>query len=278
MKIVRNINELRKELFLNREKSVGFVPTMGFLHKGHCSLITKSKQDNQVTIVSIFVNPLQFGPKEDFSKYPRDENKDIILCKNLEVDILFLPEVDELIGNIYSHVNIEFLDSNLCGRKRIGHYKGVCTIVSKLFNIVQPNNAYFGKKDIQQLIIIKRMVKDLNFPIEIIGCDTIRDNDHLALSSRNSYLSKEERQAAQIVPNVLNYIKDIIYKKNIYQVSILYELSCNFIKKELLATIDYIEFVDENLQSIDKIKNNSIIAVAIYIGNTRLIDNILINF
>lgn len=277
MKIIRNISDLRNEIYFNNHNSIGLVPTMGFLHNGHASLISKSIQDNKITVVSIFVNPLQFGPKEDFGKYPRNEDMDIIFCNNLGVDILFLPKKEELVSDIYSHVNIEILDSNLCAKKRIGHYKGVCTIVSKLFNIVQPHKAYFGKKDIQQLIIIKRMVKDLNFPIEIIGCDTVRDIDQLALSSRNIYLSGIERSAARIIPNLLNYIKDLIYKKNIYQVSILNKLSHDFIKKEELVVVDYIEFVDENLQHIDKIKNNSIIAVAVYIGNTRLIDNISIN-
>jgi pantoate--beta-alanine ligase len=282
MKIINNIKELRQKLIkykVNNQK-IGFVPTMGYLHKGHASLITLAKNDDNIVVVSIFVNPLQFGKNEDLDKYPKDLAMDSKLCEQYGVDILFIPDANEILGNnsntILTSVNISTLDQNLCGAMRIGHFNGVCTIVSKLFNIVMPDRAYFGKKDIQQLRIIEKMTNDLNYPIDIIGGEIIRDVDGLALSSRNSYLNHTERTAATIVPNTLQYIITLITKDKIMQTMELITMANHFIKTEPLAKIDYIEIVDNtNLQHLETITNNAIIAIAIHIGQTRLIDNFI---
>lgn len=280
MKTIKNIKDLRIEIDMWKKAglSIGLVPTMGFLHEGHKSLIQRAVKENDKVVVSIFVNPIQFGPNEDYDKYPRDIEKDSKLCTDAGASLIFNPKVEEMYPdkNPLTFVNVENITNCLCGAKRPGHFQGVCTIVSKLFNIVAPNKAYFGEKDAQQLSVIKQMVKDLNFPIEIIGCPIVREKDGLAKSSRNTYLSIKERQAALILSKSLKKAKIAIAngEKNTI---ILKNLIIDNLISEPLARIDYVEIVDFNLMcEIDTLNKESLIAIAVYIGKTRLIDNIII--
>lgn len=276
MKVIKNIKELK--VIINEWKSegntIGFVPTMGYLHEGHESLIKNSAKENSKTIVSIFVNPMQFGPNEDLDKYPRDLEKDSELCEKNNVDIIFNPEVNEMYSNNFNtYVDINGLSEGLCGKSRPDHFRGVCTVVTKLLNIVTPNKAYFGEKDAQQLAIIRRIVTDLNIDTEIIGCPIIREEDGLAKSSRNTYLSKEEREAAIILSKSLNKAKKSLYagERNPKTIKEIIESE---ILEEKLAKIDYIEVVDLlSLKEIDNIEMDVLIAIAVFIGKTRLIDN-----
>nr|WP_134113588.1 pantoate--beta-alanine ligase [Hypnocyclicus thermotrophus] len=276
MKIIEKIDELRKILkeYRRNNQTIGFVPTMGYLHEGHASLIKRSSSENEITIVSIFVNPIQFGPNEDLDKYPRDLERDKKVAFENGADIIFHPKVNEMYPEkLYTFVNVENLDKELCGAKREGHFKGVATVVTKLFNIVNPDKAYFGKKDAQQLAIIKKMVKDMNFDIEIIGCDIIREKDGLAKSSRNSYLKPKERKAATILKKTLDKIKEMLDNKET-DVKKIINLAIKNIEKEPLAKIDYVEIVDlYTLEKVNKIETDVLVAMAVYIGKTRLIDN-----
>ena len=280
MKTIKNIKDLRIEIDMWKKAglSIGLVPTMGFLHEGHKSLIQRAVKENDKVVVSIFVNPIQFGPNEDYDKYPRDIEKDSKLCTDAGASLIFNPKVEEMYPdkNPLTFVNVENITNCLCGAKRPGHFQGVCTIVSKLFNIVAPNKAYFGEKDAQQLSVIKQMVKDLNFPIQIIGSPIVREKDGLAKSSRNTYLSIKERQAALILSKSLKKAKIAIAngEKNTI---ILKNLIIDNLISEPLARIDYVEIVDFNLMcEIDTLNKESLIAIAVYIGKTRLIDNIII--
>ncbi|MDP0493511.1 MAG: pantoate--beta-alanine ligase [Fusobacterium sp. JB021] len=256
--------------------SVGLVPTMGYLHEGHLSLIKKCREENDLVVVSIFVNPTQFGENEDLSSYPRDLKADSALCKSAGVDLIFNPSPEEMYIDPCAYVNINGLSKNLCGKSRPIHFKGVCTVVSKLLNIVTPDRAYFGEKDAQQLAIIKKMVKDLNFDVKIVGCPIVREKDNLAKSSRNFYLNEEERQAALILSKALELGKDYLKKDN--NVNHLKEVIVNKINSEPLAKIDYVEVVDSlNIEPVSEIKKDILVAVAVYIGNTRLIDNFTFN-
>lgn len=256
--------------------SVGLVPTMGYLHEGHLSLIKKCKEENDKVIVSIFVNPTQFGENEDLSSYPKDLKADSALCKAAGVDLIFNPSSEEMYIDPCAYVNINNLSKNLCGKSRPIHFKGVCTIVSKLLNIVTPDRAYFGEKDAQQLAIIKKMVKDLNFDVKIVGCPIVREKDNLAKSSRNFYLNEEERQAALVLSKALELGKDYLKKDN--NVNHLKEVIVNKINSEPLAKIDYVEVVDSlSIEPVSEIKKDILVAVAVYIGNTRLIDNFTFN-
>ena len=267
--------------YKKKNKKIGFVPTMGALHKGHLSLIKKARKETDIVVVSIFVNPTQFGPNEDFKSYPRTFKEDIKLCKEYNVDIIFYPSVNTLYPDNYlTYVSVEKLSNFLCGKFRPGHFKGVATIVAKLFNIVSPDIAYFGLKDYQQYIIIKKMVRDLNFNIKIKGCPTIREKDGLALSSRNKYLSPEERKEATLLSKSLFTIKKLIQEKKIKSVDKVKNkildilLSGNIIQKK---DIDYIEIVDaESLEEKKDLKGKFVIALAVRIGKARLIDNIII--
>ncbi len=267
--------------YKKRNKKIGFVPTMGALHKGHLSLIKKARKETDIVVVSIFVNPTQFGPNEDFKSYPRTFKEDIKLCKEYNVDIIFYPSVNTLYPDNYlTYVSVEKLSNFLCGKFRPGHFKGVATIVAKLFNIVSPDIAYFGLKDYQQYIIIKKMVRDLNFNIKIKGCPTIREKDGLALSSRNKYLSPEERNEAILLSKSLFTVKKLIQEKKLKSVDKVKNkildilLSGNIIQKK---DIDYIEIVDaETLEEKKDLKGKFVIALAVHIGKARLIDNIII--
>lgn len=278
MDYIKSISEIRYKIseYKNSGKSIGLVPTMGALHKGHVSLIEKSKQNCDITIVSVFVNPIQFGPNEDFHKYPRPIEQDIRICEEAGVDILFNPTVEEIIGdNLKTFVDINDLGSNLCGAKRPGHFRGVATIVSKLFNIIKPDKAFFGKKDIQQLYIIKKMVDDLNFDLEIIPCSIIREDNGLAMSSRNRYLSEKERVDSLIINVALKKAIKLIENGEIYSKNII-KFFENNISKIVSAKIDYISVVDKNMTNVEFVEKGNILAVAVYIGKTRLIDNHII--
>lgn len=278
MDYIKSISEIRKKIsvYKKNNKSIGFVPTMGALHKGHVSLIESSKNICDITIVSVFVNPIQFGPNEDFHKYPRPIEQDMQICEEAGVDILFNPTVDEIIGdNLKTFVDINDLGDNLCGAKRPGHFRGVATIVSKLFNIISPNKAFFGKKDIQQLYIIKKMVEDLNFDLEIIPCSIIREADGLAMSSRNRYLSEKERKDSLVINKTLKEAVKLIENGESNSKNII-KFFENNINKIGSAKIDYISVVDKNMKNVELVETENIIAIAVYIGKTRLIDNHII--
>jgi pantoate--beta-alanine ligase len=253
---------------------VGIVPTMGYLHEGHESLIKKAVSENDRVVVSIFVNPTQFGPNEDLDKYPRDLERDLKLCENAGVSLIFNPEGEDMYDKDAStFVEVGGLTTGLCGSSRPTHFRGVCTVVSKLFNIIPAHRAYFGEKDAQQLAVIKRMVRDLNFDIEVVGCPIVREEDGLAKSSRNTYLSSTERKAALVLNKSLSIAKDLIRsgEKNADNIK---ELIKKNIEKEELAKIDYIEVVNSNtLESVHEIKEDVLVALAVYFGKTRLIDN-----
>lgn len=280
MRVVKSVKEVRDAVkeWKAQGLSVGFVPTMGYLHEGHESLIKKAVKDNDRVVVSIFVNPMQFGPTEDLDKYPRDLERDSKLCENAGANLIFHPEKEEMyFEDFSSYVDINGLSDELCGKSRPIHFRGVCTVVTKLFNIVNPDRAYFGEKDAQQLAIIRRFVRDLNIDIEIIGCPIIREEDGLAKSSRNTYLSKEERQAALILSQSLNLAKDAINSGE-RNSSVVIDIISNSIKKEPLAKIDYIEVVDSlAMKPVKTIEKSVLVAIAVYIGKTRLIDNFTFN-
>lgn len=277
---VKTIKEVRDQIKIWRKEgySIGLVPTMGFLHEGHQSLIEKAHKENDKVVVSIFVNPIQFGPNEDFETYPRDLEKDQDTCNKAGANLIFTPAVEEMYSSTSAtNVHVENLTTGLCGAKRPGHFDGVCTIVSKLFNIVSPDKAYFGEKDAQQLAVIKKMVLDLNFDIEIIGCPIIREKDGLAKSSRNTYLSADERNAALILNKSLNKAKESL-KSGEKSASSLKQIIIKEISTESLAKIDYIEIVDSTLlTSVKTIDSSILVAIAVYIGKTRLIDNFIYN-
>lgn len=262
---------------------VGLVPTMGALHEGHLSLIKKSLETCDKTVVSIFVNPIQFGPCEDLDKYPRTLDSDIKMCEDAGVDMVFAPTSKEMYGegNILSNdfltyvVPPFFYVDKLCGKSRLGHFDGVCTVVSKLFNIVQPNCAFFGQKDAQQLVIIKKMVKDLNIPVEIIDCPIVRDENGLALSSRNKYLSKEGKEQALALSRILENIR-ACYNKGVTDVRSLFETVYGFLNEH--HELEYLEFVDKNsLEEKQVADEDTLVLIAVKVDNVRLIDNCYIN-
>ncbi len=275
VKTVKEVREFVKDARRNG-KTIGFVPTMGFLHEGHKSLIVRAAKENDVVVVSDFVNPTQFGPNEDFEAYPRDIEKDACLCEEAGADIIFNPEPDEMYSSPLTTISVDKITKGLCGKTRPIHFDGVCTVVSKLFNIVTPDRAYFGEKDAQQLMVVKKMVKDLNFDIEIIGCPIIRESDGLAKSSRNTYLNAEERSAALCLSRSLKIGKEMI-ENGEKEAQAVKNAIISEIEKESLAKIDYVEIVDlDNLEPTNRTDVGILCAMAIYIGKTRLIDNFII--
>lgn len=278
MVILKKIEEVRAQVkeWKKQGLTVGLVPTMGYLHEGHQSLIKKSVEQNDRTVVSVFVNPIQFGPNEDLESYPRDLEADAKLCEATGADIIFNPEPEEMYADGFvSFINMTGLPNALCGLTRPVHFKGVCTVVGKLFNIVTPDRAYFGQKDAQQLAVIKRMVKDLNVDTEIIGCPIIREEDGLAKSSRNTYLSEDERQAALVLSRSLKIGKQLVEDGEKSAKAIKDAITAE-INKEPLARIDYVDVVDfETITPVDEIKGTTLVAIAVYIGKTRLIDNFI---
>lgn len=277
MKIVSTIEEVRAQVkeWKKEGLSIGFVPTMGYLHEGHMSLIDAAGENDKV-VVSIFVNPMQFGPTEDLASYPRDLEHDAKLCEEHGVDLIFHPTPEEMYGDqFYSYVDMDVLTKELCGLSRPVHFRGVCTVVTKLFNIVTPDRAYFGQKDAQQLAVIKRMVKDLNMPLTINGCPIIREEDGLAKSSRNTYLSPEERKAALVLSRSIFLGKEMVENGERDCKKILAAMTAE-IEKETLAKIDYVKIVDlDTMQQVEKIDRGILAAIAVYIGKTRLIDNFM---
>jgi len=277
IRVPKMMREITKNLKI-KSKTIAFVPTMGALHEGHLSLIKRAKDENDITVVSIFVNPIQFAPGEDYEKYPRDIDKDCEKLKNIEIDYLFLPDVNSLYPNGYStYINVENLSDKLCGKFRPNHFRGVATIVCKLFNIVNPNRAYFCQKDYQQTLIIKKMVEDLNIDVEIIVCPTIREKDGLAMSSRNSYLNEIERKSATVIYKCLKEGEKLLKAKiNPSEVS---ERIQNILKKEpVIKEIQYAGVFDPfTLEELKELKDVCLIAIAVKIGETRLIDNLLVN-
>ncbi len=276
MIVLDKINELRDRVkgWKSQGLKVGFVPTMGYLHEGHESLIKRASEENDKVVVSIFVNPIQFGPKEDLSTYPRDLERDSKVCEGAGADIIFHPKSEEMYFEDFStFVDMNGLTSGLCGKSRPTHFRGVCTVVTKLFNIVSPDRAYFGEKDAQQLAIIKRMVRDLNIDVEVIGCPIVREKDGLAKSSRNTYLSIEERSAATILSKALNIAREKIKDGERTSSNIISTIK-EIIELEKLARIDYIEVVDSfSMEGVDTIEKSVLVAIAVFIGKTRLIDN-----
>lgn len=276
MKIVRTIDEIRNQVKSWRKEglTVGFVPTMGYLHEGHASLIRKSSEQNDRTVVSVFVNPMQFGVNEDLDSYPRDIEHDSEVVEESGGDIIFNPEPEEMYKSGFSSfVDMTVLTEELCGLSRPVHFRGVCTVVTKLFNIVKPDRAYFGQKDAQQLAVIKHMVSDLNMDIEIIGCPIVREENGLAKSSRNTYLSDKERESALILSKTIFMGMDMVRNGEKDCKKILDAMKKN-IESEPLAKIDYVKIVDLNtMQQIDTLDRPALCAMAVYIGKTRLIDN-----
>ncbi|MCX5707189.1 MAG: pantoate--beta-alanine ligase [Candidatus Omnitrophica bacterium] len=275
MRVISSPNKIRQALikYKLKGKTIGFVPTMGALHQGHLSLIHQAVRDNDITVISIFVNPKQFGPKEDLNKYPRPEEKDLALCEKAGVDFVFHPKSKDMYpDNFTTYVSVEGLSQVLCGKSRPGHFAGVATVVTKLFNIIQPDIAYFGQKDAQQSIIIKKMVRDLNIPLKIKVLPTIREKDGLAMSSRNSYLNIAERKKARVLSQSLNLARILIQNGARDADRIINRMKA-LIKKKA-AKIDYVELVDpDTLQPLKKISKDYFIVLAVKIGNTRLIDN-----
>lgn len=277
MQVYKEIKKLRELLdrYRNDGKQIGFVPTMGYLHEGHLSLIEASAKENDVTVLSIYVNPTQFGPNEDLDQYPCDIENDKKLAEEAGADIIFIPDNEIMYkANHATFVNVNGLINYLCGASRPTHFEGVTTIVTKLFNIVQPKCAYFGQKDAQQAIVIKRMVEDLNMPINIVVCPIIREKDGLAMSSRNAYLSNEERNQATILNKALQEAKSCINsgQRSAGEIKALME---QMIQTQPAATIDYISIVSEKtLEDIDFLEGRILMALAVKIGKTRLIDNL----
>lgn len=258
-------------------KRVGFVPTMGYLHAGHMALVARARAECDAVVASIFVNPLQFGPNEDFGRYPRAFERDQALLASGGVDLLFAPSVEEMYPSP-ARVFVEptYLSDHLCGASRPGHFRGVATVVSKLFHIVEPDRAYFGEKDYQQLAIIRQMVRDLDFPVVVVGVPTVREPDGLALSSRNAYLGPAERQAALVLSRALARARERVAAGERDAAALLADLHA-LVSAEPLARIDYISLVDpESLQPVAQITGRTLLALAVFIGSTRLIDNAML--
>ncbi len=279
MEIYGEIDKVRKQVkaWKTAGLSIGFVPTMGYLHEGHKSLIDAARKENDRVVVSIFVNPMQFGPKEDLATYPRDLKKDAALCEQAGVDLIFHPQSEEMYTpDFCSYVDMDGLTRELCGKSRPGHFRGVQTVVLKLFHIVAPDRAYFGQKDAQQLAVVKRMVRDLNVDVEIIGCPIVREPDGLAKSSRNTYLNDAQRQAALVLNRSLK-AAEALAQAGEKRTDVLRQAIIQEIEKEPLAVVDYVEIVDfDTITPIDKIEGSILAAIAVYIGKTRLIDNFII--
>ena len=281
--LIKTINELKNKVreYKNAGLSIGLVPTMGALHKGHFSLIEKSVSQNDKTIVSVFVNPTQFGPNEDFNEYPRTLDADLKGAEEIGADIVFSPSADEMYSGCTLNNNYltyvappyEFINK-LCGKSRPNHFDGVATVVTKLFNLSEADNAYFGMKDAQQLLIIRKMVKDLNMNINIVPCPIVREKSGLAMSSRNNYLSEKGRETALAISKTIFTIEQLVKKENIKEVRYLTDVALKLLEN---TEVEYIEFVDyDNLENVETVKNNTLFAIATRVDGVRLIDNILL--
>jgi len=276
MKVIETIDEIR-QLRLKLAEPVGLVPTMGYLHEGHLALVRQARIENSSVVVSIFVNPTQFGPREDFKQYPRDPQRDLALLEKEKTDIVFMPSQAEMYPPQFSSwVEAGKLAERLEGASRPGHFRGVATVVAKLFNIVQPTRAYFGQKDAQQAAVVKRMVADLNMNLEIVTVPTVREPDGLAMSSRNTYLNAEERQAALVLYRALSLAQQL-YSQGGRNAQRLRQEMTALIQKEPLANIDYVSVAHpETMEELDKVSPPALVSLAVKIGKTRLIDNIVL--
>lgn len=274
MKVIATIAEMREQRS-QHAGSVGLVPTMGYLHQGHLELVRRARQENQTVVVSIFVNPAQFGPQDDLATYPRHPERDLALLEREGADVVFMPGAEEMYPEGFSSwVEVEKVTQRLEGAFRPGHFRGVAMVVCKLFNIVQPTRAYFGQKDAQQLIVIKRMVSDLNMNLEIVAVPTVREHDGLALSSRNTYLSPDERRAALILWKALSLARES-WQKGEKNAQRLRQEMTSLIQSEPLAKIDYVSIADpDSLEELAEIERWALVSMAVRIGRTRLIDNI----
>src|SRR4030042_814206 len=276
MQIAKTIAEM-KALRMKSFGSVGFVPTMGYLHDGHLALVKQARDENSVVVASIFVNPTQFGPAEDFKAYPRDTERDLTMLRKERADIVFIPSAEEMYPEEFSSwVEVEKVTDQLEGGCRPGHFKGVATVVAKLFNIVEPTRAYFGQKDAQQALVIKKIVADLNMNLEVIAAPTVRESEGLAMSSRNVYLNPQERQAATVFFKALTLAQNLLRKGEKNAERIRQEMT-SLISEEQLAKIEYVSIADaQTLEELSKIDRPALASLAVRIGKTRLIDNILL--
>ena len=277
MQIAKTIAEM-KALRMKSFGSVGFVPTMGYLHDGHLALVKQARSENSVVVASIFVNPTQFGPTEDFKSYPRNTERDLAMLRKEKTDIVFMPSAEDMYPEGFSSwVEVEKVTDQLEGGCRPGHFKGVATVVAKLFNIVEPTRAYFGQKDAQQALVIKKMVADLNMNLEVIVSPTVRESDGLAMSSRNVYLNPQERQAATVLFKALTLAQNMLKKGDRNAESIRQKMT-SLISKEPLAKIEYVSIADtQTLEELSKIDRPALASLAVRVGKTRLIDNMLVS-
>ena len=257
--------------------TVGLVPTMGYLHEGHLSLIRRAREECEHVVVSIFVNPTQFGPSEDLAKYPRDLDRDLKLIEPLGTDLVWVPTAESMYPQGYqTWVEVEEMTNPLEGAMRPGHFKGVTTVVAKLFNAVQPHNAYFGQKDAQQVAVIRQMTRDLNFPIEIVVCPIVREPDGLAMSSRNVYLDSAQRKAATVLFRSLNAAKEV-YDKGERDAGMLRQITTEVLASEPLSQVQYVSCADyDTLEELDVVKGRALLSMAVFLGKTRLIDNLVL--
>ncbi len=274
MQIARTVEEAKQitRAWKRNGETIGLVPTMGYLHEGHASLIERARKENDRVVVSVFLNPTQFAPNEDLESYPRDFDRDCALCEKIGADLVFHPEPEEMYHDPHAFVNIDLLSSTMDGAARPIHFRGVCTVVSKLFNIMQPDNAYFGQKDAQQLAIVKKMAADLNFDVKVNGCPIVREADGLAKSSRNTYLSAEERAAAPILFKAIQKGQETIEPG--MRAADLEAAMKDVLASEPLANTEYVTAVDAlTMQPVETIDRDVLVAMAVRIGTTRLIDN-----
>lgn len=283
MIILHTIAEIRTYVQEQRRKGlrVGFVPTMGYLHEGHLSLVHQAKASCDIAIMSIFVNPLQFGPNEDFDRYPRDLERDAELAASAGIDVIFAPSVDEMYpagnGKSLTYVDVDVITDTLCGAARPGHFRGVATVVSKLFQIVQPDQAFFGLKDAQQVVVIQQMVRDLNIPVEVVPCAIVREADGLAMSSRNVFLSDEERSQALVLSRTLRQAEERVQQGERDADALIAQVRAQ-IEAQPLADIDYVQIVSlRDLSPLHTLDQPALLALAVRLGKTRLIDNIVLH-
>lgn len=280
MKLITSLSEIQSycRSALAEGRTIGLVPTMGFLHEGHLSLMRPARAENDLLVVSIFVNPTQFGPNEDYEAYPRDLQRDSEMAAGVGVDVIFSPTARDMYpGGYDTFVNVEHITEKMCGASRPEHFRGVTTVVAKLFNLVQPHKAYFGQKDAQQTVVIRRMAKDLNFGIEIVVLPTIREDDGIAMSSRNKYLNQKERQAALVLIESLRMAEKLVKSGQIDAAEIKRRMR-DLIEAEPSARIDYLAIVNaDTLADLDTVKGKTLIALAVFIGKTRLIDNLVLD-
>ena len=280
MEIIRIPTIMRQtsQEHLKKGKTIGFVPTMGALHEGHLSLVRRAKQENDITTVSIFVNPIQFGPSEDFERYPRDREGDLEKLQKEKTDVTFIPEISSMYPERFlTHIEVNEISGRLCGAFRPNHFRGVATVVAKLLNIVKPTRVYFGQKDFQQSVIIKQLVRDLNIGVDVVVCPTVREQDGLAMSSRNAYLSEEQRKAATVIYGCLKEASDLVRSGIMDGIFIKGFMQERILNVPGISSVDYAGVYNpETMIEMSEINGDILLAIALKIGNTRLIDNMLV--